>query len=157
AGADTVCFDPLRDEALPTGIDGLIIGAGLPEAYAEDLSFNAALRNAMIAHALAGKPIAAEGTGLVWLCKDFNGRPMCGVLDASARTTDLVVLGYREATARSTSVLLPIGAAVVGHKMHNTLVSPRAGAAPAWTWTGGPAEGFVWSGVHASYLGLHWA
>src|SRR5262249_55500078 len=125
AGADAVSFDPLRDETLPPGVDGLVIGAGLPEAYAGELSFNAPLRNAVIAHTLAGKPIAAEGTGLVWLCKDFDGRPMCGVLDASARSTDLVVLGYREATARSSSVLMPVGTPVVGHKMHNTVVSPR--------------------------------
>src|SRR6185369_15223642 len=86
-----------------------------------------------------------------------NGRPMCGVVDASARETDLVVLGYREATARSSSVLLPVGAQVVGHKMHRTTISPRAGLQAAWTWAGGPAEGFVQRGVHASYLGLHWA
>jgi cobyrinic acid a,c-diamide synthase len=157
AGADVVDFDPLRDETLPEGTDALVIGAGLPEGYVEDLSYNKSMRAAVLAHALAGKPVAAEGTGLVWLCKDFDGRPMCGVLDASARTTDLIVLGYRDATARTSSALLPVGAQVVGHKMHRTLVSPRAGTQPAWTWAGGPAEGFVWRQVHASYLALHWA
>ncbi|GAA1561429.1 hypothetical protein GCM10009827_098530 [Dactylosporangium maewongense] len=157
AGAEVVPFDPLRDEALPAGVDGLVVGGALPESYAEELGFNTRLRAAVAAHAAAGKPIAAEGTGLVWLCRDFNGRPMCGVVDASARETDLVVLGYREATARSSSVLLPVGAQVVGHKMHRTTISPRAGLQAAWTWAGGPAEGFVHRGVHASYLGLHWA
>ncbi|MEU7870975.1 cobyrinate a,c-diamide synthase [Dactylosporangium sp. NPDC049140] len=157
AGAEVVPFDPLRDEVLPAGVDGLVIGAALPESYAEELTFNGRLRSAVAAHAAAGKPIAAEGTGLVWLCRDFNGRPMCGVVDASARETDLVVLGYREATARSSSVLLPVGAQVIGHKMHRTSITPRAGLQAAWTWAGGPAEGFVQRGVHASYLGLHWA
>jgi cobyrinic acid a,c-diamide synthase len=157
AGAEVVPFDPLRDEFLPDGVDGLVVGGALPESYAEELGFNTRLRAAVAAHAAAGKPIAAEGTGLVWLCRDFNGRPMCGVVDASARETDLVVLGYREATARSSSVLLPVGAQVVGHKMHRTTISPRAGLQAAWTWAGGPAEGFVHRGVHASYLGLHWA
>jgi cobyrinic acid a,c-diamide synthase len=36
-------------------------------------------------------------------------------------------------------------------------VTPRAGAVPAWTWSGGNPEGFVWRQVHASQLGLHWA
>ncbi|WP_460493846.1 cobyrinate a,c-diamide synthase [Dactylosporangium cerinum] len=157
AGAEVVPFDPLRDEFLPDGADALVVGGALPESYAEELGFNSRLRAAVAAHAAAGKPIAAEGTGLVWLCRDFNGRPMCGVVDASARETDLVVLGYREATARSSSVLLPVGAQVVGHKMHRTTISPRAGLQAAWTWAGGPAEGFVHRGVHASYLGLHWA
>ncbi|MET7399045.1 cobyrinate a,c-diamide synthase [Dactylosporangium sp. NPDC005572] len=157
AGADVVPFDPLRDEMLPDGVDGLVIGAALPESYAEELTFNSRLRAAVASHAAAGKPIAAEGTGLVWLCRDYNGRAMCGVVDASARETDLVVLGYREATARSSSVLLPVGTQVVGHKMHRTTVTPRAGLQAAWTWAGGPAEGFVQRSVHASYLGLHWA
>ncbi|MEV0127947.1 cobyrinate a,c-diamide synthase [Dactylosporangium sp. NPDC050688] len=157
AGAEVVPFDPLRDEFLPDGVDGLVVGGALPESYVEELGFNSRLRAAVAAHAAAGKPIAAEGTGLVWLCRDFNGRPMCGVVDASARETDLVVLGYREATARSSSVLLPVGAQVVGHKMHRTTINPRAGLQAAWTWAGGPAEGFVHRGVHASYLGLHWA
>jgi cobyrinic acid a,c-diamide synthase len=106
AGADVVPFDPLRDDALPDGVDGLVIGAGLPEGYAEDLSFNVQLRKAVSAHALAGKAIAAEGTGLIWLCKDFDGRPMCGVLDATARSTELIVLALSPAytTAVSPSI-----------------------------------------------------
>jgi cobyrinic acid a,c-diamide synthase len=157
AGADVVHFDPLRDDSLPDGVDGVVIGAGLPEGYAEDLSFNATMRKSVLAHALAGKPIAAEGTGLLYLCKDFDGRPMCGVLDATARPTEMIVLGYREATARTSSVLLPVGAPALGHKMHQTVVTPRAAATPAWSWPGGPPEGFVWRSVHASYLALHWA
>jgi cobyrinic acid a,c-diamide synthase len=157
AGADVVMFDPLRDPVLPAGAEGLVIGAGLPEAYAEELSFNGELRAAVAAHARAGLPIVAEGPGLIWLCKEFDGRPMCGVLNASARSTEMVVLGYRDATARTASMLLPVGTTMTGHKMHRTLVSPRAGEHPAWSWAGGPPEGFVGHHLHASYLGLHWA
>jgi len=157
AGADVVHFDPLHDEHLPLGTDGVVIGAGLPEGYAEELSFNASLRAEITAHARAGRPIAAEGTGYVWLCKDLDGRAMCGILDATAKRTDLTVLGYRDATSRTSSVLLPAGTSVVGHKMHRTLVTPRSGPQPAWSWTGGPAEGFVQGAVHASTLALHWA
>ena len=156
AGADVVTVDPLRDEALPEGTDALVIGAGLPESYAEDLSGNALLRAAVAAHAAAGRPVVAEGTGLVWLCRELDGRPMCGILDAAARTTDLTVTGYREAIARTT-LLVPAGTRVTGHKLHRTLVTPRAGEDPAWHWPGGQPEGFVRQRVHASYLGLHWA
>lgn len=157
AGAEVVTFDPLRDQALPSGVDGLVVGAGLPEMYAEELSVNAKLRTAVANLARSGRPIAAEGTGLVWLCRDYDRRPMCGVLDASAHSTDLVVLGYREATAQTASSLLPAGSRLTGHKMHRTTVLPRASAMPAWSWAGGPPEGFVVDGVHASFLGLHWA
>jgi cobyrinic acid a,c-diamide synthase len=157
AGAEVVPVDPLRDEALPGGVAGLVVGGGLPEAYAEDLSANERLREAVGALARSGRPVAAEGAGLVWLCRELDGRPMCGVLDATARTTDLTIVGYREAVAQSASSLLPEGARVVGHKLHRTAVSPRAGAQAAWTWPGGPPEGHVWRGVHASSLTLHWA
>ena len=141
---------------LPDGVDALLVGGALPEWYADELGFNSRLRAAVSVHAAAGQPIVAEGTGLVWLCRDFDGRPMCGVVDASARGTTSSV-GYRQATARSSSVLLPVGAQVVGYKLHRTTITPRAGLQAAWTWAGGPAEGFVHRGVHASYLGLHWA
>jgi cobyrinic acid a,c-diamide synthase len=156
AGADVVGVDPLRDEQLPAGVDALVVGGGLPETYADELSRNTGLRAAVVALARAGRPVVAEGTGLVWLCRDLDGRPMCGVLDASARTTDLLVAGYREATARTT-LLVPAGTRVTGHKLHRTLVTPRAGADPAWAWRGDHPEGFVQGQVHASYLGLHWA
>ena len=157
AGAEVVTVDPLRDETLPTSISGLVVSAGLPESYADELSANTRLREAVVALARSGRPIAAEGAGLVWLCRELDGHPMCGVLDATARTTDLLIVGYREATARTESALLPAGAEVVGHKLHRTLVSPRAGAQPAWSWPSGQPEGYVWRGVHASYLALHWA
>jgi cobyrinic acid a,c-diamide synthase len=95
--------------------------------------------------------------GLPWLGRDFDGRPMCAVLDASALTGDLTVAGYREATAPATSPLAPAGARITGYKQHRAIVTPRAGQLPAWTWSGGNPEGFVWRQVHASQLGLHWA
>jgi cobyrinic acid a,c-diamide synthase len=157
AGAEVVGFDPLRDEALPANTGGLVVGGALPESYAEELSANVRLRTAVAGLARTGSPVAAEGAGLVWLCESLDNRPMCGVLDAKAATTDLVVVGYREATARTSSSLLPAGTTVVGHKLHRTVVSPRAGAQPAWIWADGQPEGYVWRGVHASYLALHWA
>lgn len=156
AGAEVAPFDPLRDTGLPSGADAIVIGSGLPESYADELSSNEPLREAVAALARAGKPVVAEGTGLVWLCQELDGRPMCGVLEATARTTDLMVVGYRDAVARTT-MLLPAGTKITGHKLHRTLVTPRAGADPAWSWPGGPPEGFVWQRVHASYLGVHWA
>ena len=54
-------------------------------------------------------------------------------------------------------MLAPAGARITGYKQHRAIVTPRAGAVPAWTWSGGNPEGFVWRQVHASQLGLHWA
>jgi cobyrinic acid a,c-diamide synthase len=104
-----------------------------------------------------GRPIVAEGVGLPWLGRELDGRPMCGVLDAGAVTGEQTVAGYREATAPRTSSLAPAGARITGYKQHRAIVTPRGGAVPAWTWSSGSPEGFVWHQVHASQLGLHWA
>ncbi|MFE9094933.1 cobyrinate a,c-diamide synthase [Streptomyces sp. NPDC007264] len=159
AGADVVPFDPLRDERLPEGTAGLVIGGGFPEVYADGLSANEPLRRAVAALALSGAPVAAECAGLLYLCRELDGRPMCGVLDASARMSERLTLGYRDAVAVSDGVLAAAGTRMRGHEFHRTAVEPGAGAAPAWGMRvpHRRVEGFVHRGVHASYLHTHWA
>ncbi|MEV6807573.1 cobyrinate a,c-diamide synthase [Streptomyces sp. NPDC051132] len=159
AGADVVTFDPLRDERLPEGTAGLVIGGGFPEVYGAELSANEPLREAVAGLARSGAPVAAECAGLLYLCRELDGRPMCGVLDATARMTRRLTLGYRDAVAVGDSALAAAGTRTRGHEFHRTVVEPGAGAAPAWGVTA-PArrvEGFVQQGVHASYLHTHWA
>ncbi|MFI8532463.1 cobyrinate a,c-diamide synthase [Streptomyces aquilus] len=159
AGAEVVTFDPLRDEELPPGTRGLVIGGGFPEVYAAELSANEPLRKAVGELALSGAPVAAECAGLLYLCRELDGLPMCGVLDASARMSERLTLGYRDAVAVGDSSLAVAGTRMRGHEFHRTVVEPGAGAAPAWG-VRAPArrvEGFVQQGVHASYLHTHWA
>jgi cobyrinic acid a,c-diamide synthase len=159
AGAEVVTFDPLRDEALPEGTAGLVIGGGFPEVYAGELSANEPLRGAVGELARSGAPVAAECAGLLYLCRELDGQPMCGVLDASARMSERLTLGYRDAVAVGDSVLAPAGTRMRGHEFHRTVVEPGAGAAPAWGVRAPErrVEGFVQRGVHASYLHTHWA
>jgi cobyrinic acid a,c-diamide synthase len=159
AGAEVVTFDPLRDEELPDETAGLVIGGGFPEVYAGELSANEPLRKAVAELALSGAPVAAECAGLLYLCRELDGQPMCGVLDATARMSDRLTLGYRDAVAVGDSVLAAAGTRMRGHEFHRTVVEPGAGAAPAWG-VRTPVrrvEGFVQQGVHASYLHTHWA
>ncbi|MDH6433300.1 cobyrinic acid a,c-diamide synthase [Streptomyces sp. SAI-144] len=159
AGAEVVPFDPLRDEHLPDGTAGLVIGGGFPEVYAAELSANEPLRKAVSALAETGAPIAAECAGLLYLCRELDGQPMCGVLDASARMADSLTLGYRDAVAVSDSSLAVAGTRMRGHEFHRTVVEPEAGDAAAWgvRVPRRRLEGFVQRGVHASYLHTHWA
>ncbi|MEW2496403.1 cobyrinate a,c-diamide synthase [Streptomyces nodosus] len=159
AGAEVVPFDPLRDERLPEGTGALVIGGGFPEVYAAELSANEPLRREVAALAGSGAPVAAECAGLLYLCRELDGRPMCGVLDAEARMSERLTLGYRDAVAVSDSALAVAGTRMRGHEFHRTVVEPDAGPAPAWG-VRAPArrvEGFVHQGVHASYLHTHWA
>ncbi|WP_182445423.1 cobyrinate a,c-diamide synthase [Streptacidiphilus sp. PB12-B1b] len=160
AGAEVAPFDPLRDERLPEGARGLVIGGGFPEVYAAQLSANAPLRAEVAALAASGAPLAAECAGLLYLGRSLDGQPMCGVLAADSRMSGRLTLGYREAVALSDSPLAAAGTRVHGHEFHRTVCEPSAGAAPAWGWRAadGPrTEGFTGASVHASYLHLHWS
>ncbi|MFI6770119.1 cobyrinate a,c-diamide synthase [Streptomyces sp. NPDC050355] len=159
AGAEVAPFDPLRDERLPPGTDGLVIGGGFPEMYAPDLSANAPLRAAVAELAASGAPVSAECAGLLYLSRAIDGKPMCGVLPAEARMTERLTLGYREAVALRDNALATAGTRVRGHEFHRTVLEPGAGAEPAWGLTHPErrVEGFVTGGVHASYLHVHWA
>jgi cobyrinic acid a,c-diamide synthase len=159
AGAEVVVFDPLRDEQLPQGTRGLVIGGGFPEVYAAELSANESLREAVAALAGSGAPVAAECAGLLYLCRELDGLPMCGVIDAGGRMSERLTLGYRDAVAVGDSVLALAGTRMRGHEFHRTVVEPGAGAAPAWGVRAPErrVEGFVQRGVHASYLHTHWA
>lgn len=179
AGAQVAPFDPLRDEKLPDGTTGLVIGGGFPEVYAGELSANEPLRDAVRRLADGGGVIAAECAGLLYLAESLDDTPMCGVLPATGHMTGRLTLGYREAAAPGASALCDAGTRVAGHEFHRTAIKPVIPTAiataatgapaleadstsgPAWLWRGASgetvADGFVLGRVHASYLHLHWA
>jgi cobyrinic acid a,c-diamide synthase len=157
AGAEVVTFDPTNDEVLPAGTDVLYLGGGFPETYAEDLSANVGMRENVRDFAASGHPVVAECGGLLYLARELDGHPMCGVLDATARMAGRLTLGYREALALADSPLAEMGSGVRGHEFHYSTVEPGAGERPAWDLAGRGPEGFVAGSVHASYLHTHWA
>lgn len=163
AGAEVVGFDPLRDESLPAGVCGLLLGGGFPQIHASDLSANTSLRAEIRTFAEDGGAISAECAGLLYLGRGLGGAPMCGVLPLTAQMGPQLSLGYRSAVARSDNVLCRQGQWVNGHEFHRTQINLDAGAmAPAaWSWKdqGGQlaTEGLARGAVHASYLHVHWA
>ena len=157
AGARVARFDPLRDEDLPEGTAGLILGGGFPEMHAAGLSANGRLRDRVAALAARGAPVAAECAGLLYLARTLDDRPMCGVLDVRATMTPKLTLGYRQAVAVTDSVLARAGDVVRGHEFHRTAAVPAAGDQPAWQFGPGAVEGHVAGSVVASYLHTHWA
>jgi cobyrinic acid a,c-diamide synthase len=157
SGAEVAFFDPTSDEDLPVGTDALYLGGGFPETYAEALAANEPLKEKVRRFAAEGRPVIAECGGLLYLVRELDGHPMCGVLGARARMTDRLTLGYREARALSDSPLMTEGTLVRGHEFHYSIVEPVAGERPAWRFAGRGKEGFVRDGVHASYLHTHWA
>ncbi|MDL9936285.1 cobyrinate a,c-diamide synthase [Gordonia sp. ABSL1-1] len=163
AGADVVGFDPLHDR-LPAGTAGVVIGGGFPEEHAEELAANEPLRADLAAHAAAGRPIAAECAGLLYLATTLDDHPMTGVLPVDGHFGPTLTLGYRDAVAVADSVLYRAGDRVTGHEFHRSFVTTRPddradGLSAAWGWTGhdgrSARHGVVSGAVHASYLHVH--
>lgn len=125
-GAELIPFSPLEDEHLPE-VDGLIIGGGFPEMFAEKLSANVSLRQEIKAQALAGMPVYAECGGYMYLMeslRDFAGREydMAGIFAGKAAMTDkLQTVGYIEARMAEDTVLGPRGTSLHGHEFHFSL------------------------------------
>jgi cobyrinic acid a,c-diamide synthase len=157
AGARVVTFDPTRDQVLPAGTSGIVIGGGFPEVHAQALSQNEQLRKEI---GTFDGPISAECAGLLYLCRDLDGAPMVGRIDASAHLTPRLTLGYREAVAEADSAVAAAGQRVHGHDFHRTVTEPAYGDLAAWRYAGeqaGSRHGFIDGPVHASYLHTHWA
>ncbi|MFP5362272.1 MAG: cobyrinate a,c-diamide synthase [Thermoleophilia bacterium] len=158
AGATLAPFDPLGEPALPPGAGALILAGGFPEIFGAELSQNAPLREEVAAFARAGRPVLAECGGLLYLCEELDGLPMCGVLPARGRMAGRLSIGYREAVAQAPSALWEAGEEVRGHEFHYSAVEGDATAAWSLTARGRTrSEGVVAGGVHASYLHVHWA
>src|SRR6185436_12520337 len=108
AGAEVVEFDPLTDP-LPPQTAALVLPGGFPEQFSTELSTNDVVRQQIHDLAASGAPIHAECAGLTYLVDDLDGYPMCGVLSGSARFSDRLTLGYREAVAVADSALHAVG------------------------------------------------
>ena len=157
AGARVVEFDPMT-ERLPDDTAALVLPGGFPEQYPGELSGNDALR-ADIGALARRAPVHAECAGLTYLMSDLDGHPMCDVLHGSARFTDRLTLGYRDAVAVTESSVHAVGQRVTGHEFHRTTVDFTQEYPPAWAFRGAGSEsvreGAVHAGVHASYLHTH--
>jgi cobyrinic acid a,c-diamide synthase len=158
AGAVVVEFDPLTDP-LPAHTAALVVPGGFPEEFTAELSANDVVRQQIRQLAASGAPVHAECAGLTYLVDDLDGIPMCGVLSGSARFTERLTLGYRDAVATSDSSMHAAGTRVVGHEFHRTHTTFGQAYEPAWRFARGAAgivaDGAVHAGVHAGYLHAH--
>ncbi len=177
AGAEVVAFDPCHDPSLPEGTTGLLAGGGFPEVYADVLSDNRVLLDDVRARIGSGMPVWAECGGLVWMCDllvdgqastvketspvaDGSGplrRELVGAVDAEARMTTKLTLGYREATTTVATPLGPAGLRLRGHEYHYSTVEPPGSALTMTGRSGTATSGFGAERMLASYLHVHLA
>ncbi|MEG5163516.1 cobyrinate a,c-diamide synthase [Microcoleus sp. AT3-A2] len=167
-GAELVFWSPLDDSVFPDNVQGLYFGGGFPEVFAQKLSGNVLIRDAVRSAIFSGMPTYAECGGLMYLCDsivDFDGNSWqgVGVLETSAAMGKRLTLGYREAVAvRDSSVLTALDE-VWGHEFHRSHLTVEPSNPVYHSWRYGKrreveavAEGWGVCEVHASYLHLHW-
>jgi len=101
AGAELIPFSPIRTKHLPPRLDGIYMGGGYPELYAEKLEANASLRRDIRSYSAAGGMIFAECGGFMYLCQKITvskheSRDMCGVFPIAIRMTPHAKMYYAE-------------------------------------------------------------
>ena len=139
-GANILFFSPLRDVALPLGVDALYLGGGYPEVYAKELSENVQMLDSIRAFAKADGVIYAECGGLIYLTQSLMTRageeyPLVGLVTANTRMTDKRIrLGYVEVTLKADSLWGQAGATLRGHEFHygELLSDPSKDESASW-------------------------
>lgn len=131
-------FSPLQDADLPQ-CDLLYLPGGYPELFAEQLTGNRAMRDQIRAYAEAGGRVLAECGGFMYLCRDIDGQPMCGLLPYSATMQGARLhLGYRETVLN--------GVTLRGHEFHYSTTIPEA-----------PTPFVHYKNIRAGYPHWYWA
>jgi cobyrinic acid a,c-diamide synthase len=159
-GATLVPFAPTLDEKLPSGIQGLYLGGGFPEIFAEQLAANVHLKNQLKDSMDRGLPVYAECGGLMYLSEsilDFQGKnhQMLGVLPTQVRMGAKLTLGYREAKVQQDSYVVKSGQTIRGHEFHRSTLKTQPNPA-LYHFQDGTQEGWSLANIHASYLHVHW-
>ena len=166
-GIELVPFSPLTDTEIPANLDGIMIGGGFPEVFADQLSANSSMRDSIKLFADNGGVIYAECGGLMYLSqaitnKENNKFSMCGVLPFETEMNNkLRRLGYREARTCQDSLLGPAGTEYRGHEFHWSSIVDDAKPEPCCESRGtrGTREwkkaGCITQNVYATYIHAH--
>jgi cobyrinic acid a,c-diamide synthase len=168
AGAELIEVSPLSDSSLPATLDGLYLGGGYPEIYAEELSQNRPFLESLREFATSGRHIYAECGGLMYLAEDLqtlDGRhhAMASLLPVSIEMLDrLDGFGYTDLEVLDDCLVGRQGTRLRGHSFHFSRVT-RAGDIQRRYHTrrvlGGTEEleGYCLGNVLASYIHLSFA
>jgi cobyrinic acid a,c-diamide synthase len=154
-GARLSFFSPLQDERLPPS-DAVYLPGGYPELHAARLAANAAMHDALRAHAAAGKPLLAECGGMMLLfehLQDLEGQrhSMVGILPGeTAMQPKLQALALQAVDID--------GGELRGHSFHHSRLSTSmAPALRGKTQHRGEGEAMFRRGrLTASYIHFYW-
>lgn len=122
-GANIIKFSPLENESVPT-CDGLILGGGYPELYADILEENTGTQNSVRECIESGIPCIAECGGFMYLHESMednnkNQHKMVGIIKGKCRKTErLQRFGYMDMTAERDNILCKKGEKIRAREFH---------------------------------------
>jgi cobyrinic acid a,c-diamide synthase len=169
AGAALVEFSPLQDADLPHGSAGLYLPGGYPEAFADTLAANVAMKATIREAVDRGLPVYAECGGFLYLTRgiyDTTRDPaafheFAGVFPTTARMLPRrKALGYREVELAGDTLLGPAGTVLRGHEFHYSEVEEMPPTVARLYRVRRPGEelgmeGYQIGNCLASYVHLH--
>nr|WP_263327889.1 cobyrinate a,c-diamide synthase [Neobacillus sp. Marseille-Q6967] len=164
AGAELVEFSPLKGETLPEQADGLYIGGGFPEEFAQELAENKEVKNSIQSAIEKGLPTLAECGGFMYLTEslettDEKNYEMVGIIPGKVKMqTKLAALGYREITSEEGNFLLEGDLRARGHEFHYSTFLPTIEFQPAYQtkgMRGYKQEGYRKGSLIAGYTHFH--
>lgn len=165
-GATIKYFSPLKGEEVPQEADGLYLGGGFPEEFANELSHN---RNAIqsITRAIEkGLPTLAECGGFMFLSKSIETTsgeiyPMAGLIPGRVKMQrKLSTLGYREITGTDSNYLINGSEHAKGHEFHYSTFESDMDLPYAYEAKGRfglKKEGCILGNLVAGYTHFHFA
>lgn len=169
SGAELIFFSPLKDTKLPE-VDGLYIGGGYPELFADSLEKNKNLIEEIRHFANSERPIYAECGGLMYLSSEIQNIEgqsfsMVGLIPGKAiMSPKLKSLGYVEVHTEKRTILGEAGIRFRGHQFRysdlilenedDSLFSYHIRKRKSEKTT---KEGYTVLNVLASYVHAHWA
>jgi cobyrinic acid a,c-diamide synthase len=167
-GAQLVFFSPVKDQKLPDGVHGIMLGGGFPEVLADRLEKNRSMVRSIRRAVDQGMPVYGECGGLMYLTRSISGykgekksRKMAGIVEADTLMTGRLTLNYTDAECND-SIFGNMH--LRGHEFHYSSIeniakdsrfaySMRKGKGVT-----GNQDGFIINGnTLAAYMHLHFA
>jgi cobyrinic acid a,c-diamide synthase len=162
AGCELIFFSPLTDTELPDDLDGLYLGGGYPELYADKLSNNLPMVTAIRQWVENDRPVYAECGGFMYLTEgiidqDKVFHKMVGAFPVTAHMQKTrASLGYREVTTRSVSCFGPTGTILRGHEFHYSSIDKMPDHIErVYAVNNGTSEGYTYKKALGGYMHLH--
>jgi cobyrinic acid a,c-diamide synthase len=116
-------FSPLKDKALPKGIDFLYLGGGYPEVFIKELNENKSMLADINNQLSSGLRCYGECGGLMYLMEQIEGVESVGFFKGqSMLTTRLQNFGYAELEVVKENSILKTGTKINCHEFHKSKI-----------------------------------